>query len=84
MKKGFSPEHRCELLRDSLEQFLDGSGVSYECGGHLEATGRDVTDGGLHVVWDPFYEIAAVLVLYIQHLFINFLKYRCFTSYIAF
>ena len=44
--------------------------VSDEGGGHLESSGRDVTDGGLHVVGDPFDEISRVLCLNLQHLLI--------------
>ena len=40
---------------------------------------RDVTDGSLDVVGDPFNEVAAVLVLDVQHLLIN-LKRRDFNS----
>ena len=46
--------------------------VSDEGGGHLETPGWNVADGGLDVVGDPFDEVAAVLVLYVQHLFVNF------------
>ena len=34
---------------------------------------RDVTDSGLHVVWDPFDEVRAVVVLHVQHLLVHFL-----------
>jgi len=73
MEESLSPEHSSKLLADSLEQLLDGGAVSDEGGGHLESSGRNVTDGGLHVVRDPFDEVAAVLVLYVQHLLINLL-----------
>merc|ERR1719191_48783 len=56
-----------------LEHLLDGSRVADEAGGHLESLGGDITDGGLDVVGDPFYEVRAVLVLDIEHLLINFL-----------
>ena len=42
-----------------------------ECGGHLEAPGRNVTDGSLDVVGDPFNEEARVLVLNAVHLIVN-------------
>ena len=58
-----APEHSCELLRDPLEELLDGGGVTDEGGGHLETSGRNVTDRGLDVVGDPLHEVAAVLVL---------------------
>ena len=36
------------LLRDALEQLLDGRAVADEGGGHLQAAGRDVAHGRLH------------------------------------
>ena len=53
VEEGLSPEHGGELLGDPLEQLLDGGGVADEGGGHLQASGRDVTHSGLHVVRDP-------------------------------
>ena len=53
MQERLAPEHGGELLRDPLEQLLDGGGVADEGGGHLQASGRDVTHSGLHVVRDP-------------------------------
>ena len=73
MEESLSPEHSSELLADPLEELLDGGAVSDEGSRHLESSGRNVTDGGLDVVRDPFDEVAAVLVLYVQHLLINFL-----------
>ena len=73
MEESLSPEHSGELLADPLEELLDGGAVSDESGGHLESSGRNVTDSGLDVVGDPFDEVAAVLVLYVQHLLVNFL-----------
>ena len=64
-------EHGSELLRDALEQLLDGGGVSDEGGGHLETAGRDVTDSGFDVVGDPLHEVTAVLVLHVQHLLVH-------------
>ena len=52
---------------------LNSSAVSNEGGGHLKTTWWDVTDGGLDVVGNPFNEVGAVLVLYVQHLFVNLL-----------
>ena len=72
MQESFATEHSCELFTDSLEQFLDGCAVSDEGSWHFKASGWDITDSCLHVVWDPFHEVWAVLVLNIQHLFINF------------
>ena len=73
MKESFSSEHGSELFGDSLEQFLDGGGVTDEGGGHLETTWRNVTDSDLDVVGDPLYKVAAVLVLDVEHLFVHFL-----------
>ena len=73
MQESFTPEHGSELLRDTLEEFLDGSGVSNEGGSHLEATGWDVTDGSLDIVRDPFNKVGGVLVLNVEHLLIDLL-----------
>ena len=73
MEESLTAEHSSELLGDSLEELLDGCAVANKCGGHLETTWWDVTDSGLDVVGDPFNEVAAVLVLDVQHLFIDFL-----------
>ena len=73
MEESLSPEHSRELLRDTLEEFLDSGAVTDEGGRHLETTWWDVTDSGLHVVGDPFNEVAAVLVLDVQHLFVDLL-----------
>ena len=73
MKESLSAEHSCELFGYSLEKFLDGCGISYECSRHLQSTWWNVAHSGLHVVGDPLYEIAAILVLYVQELFIYFL-----------
>ncbi len=73
MQESFAPEHGSELLRDSLEELLDGSGVSNEGGSHLETTGWDVTDSGLDVVGDPLNEVGGVLVLDVEHLLVNLL-----------
>jgi hypothetical protein len=51
---------------------LDGSGVADESDGHLETLGGDITDGGLDVVGDPFNEVRLILVLDVQHLFVDF------------
>jgi len=72
MEEGLSSEHSSELFTDSLEHFLDSSWVSEECNSHLETLWWDITDWWFNVVWDPFNEIWWVLVLDVQHLFINF------------
>jgi len=38
-----------------------------------EALWWNITDRGLDVVWDPFYEVAGVLVLDVEHLLVDFL-----------
>ena len=73
MQESLAAVHSGELLRDALEELLDGSGVADEGGGHLETTWRDVTDGGLHVVGDPLDKVSGVLVLDVEHLLINLL-----------
>jgi len=72
MEEGLSSEHSSELLTNSLEHFLDGSGVSEEGNGHLETLWWDIANSGFDVVWDPFNEVRGVLVLYVKHLLINF------------
>merc|ERR1712072_1610125 len=73
MQESFTPEHSGELFRDALEELLNGGGVADESGGHLKTTGRNVTDGGLDVVGDPFDEVGAVLVLDVEHLLVDLL-----------
>ena len=73
MQESFSSEHGSKLFANALEQFLDGSRVSNECGGHFQASGRDVTNGSLNIIGDPFDKVGAVLVLDVQHLFIDLL-----------
>jgi len=73
MEESLPSEHSSELFTDTFEELLDGSAVTDEGSRHLKTAGRDVTDGGLHVVGDPFNEVAGVLVLYVEHLFVNFL-----------
>ena len=71
VKESLAPEHSCELLADTLEHLLDGSGVAHKGGSHLEALGGDVTDGRLDVVGDPLHKVGGVLVLDIKHLLIH-------------
>ena len=73
MQESLSPEHSGELLTDSLEEFLDGSAVANESGGHFQPTRRDVTDSSLDIVGDPFHKVGTVLVLDIEDLFIDLL-----------
>ena len=81
MQESLSSEHSGELFAHSLEQLLDGGAVSDEGGRHLQTSGRDVTDGGLDIVGDPFDEVAAVLVLHVQHLFVNLLHRHSASEY---
>ena len=81
MEEGLAAEHGGELLRDALEQLLDGSAVTNKGTRHLQATGWDVTDSGLDVVGDPFNKVAAVLVLYVEHLLINLLHGHAATEH---
>ena len=81
MQESLSPEHSGELLADALEEFLDGSAVANESGGHLQTTRRDVTDSCLDVVGDPFHKVGAVLVLDIEHLFIDLLHGHAATEH---
>ena len=81
MQESLATEHGSELLRDALEQFLDGGGVADEGGGHLQAAGRDVAHGGLDVVGDPFHEVAAVLVLHVLDLLLHLLHGHAAAEY---
>ncbi len=71
VQESLAAEHGRELLADALEHLLDGGGVAHESGRHLEALGRDVTDGRLDVVGDPLYKVRRVLVLHVQHLLVH-------------
>mmetsp|Transcript_52658 Transcript_52658/g.60242 ORF Transcript_52658/g.60242 Transcript_52658/m.60242 type:complete len:429 (-) Transcript_52658:3488-4774(-) len=73
MQESLSSEHSSELFSNSLEHFLDGGGVTNESGGHLQTLGRNITNGGFDVVGDPLNKVGRVLVLDIEHLFVNFL-----------
>merc|ERR1712039_1115251 len=74
MQEGLAAKHGCEKLRDTLEHLLDGRRIPGEGHSHLQPFGRNVADACLDVVGNPLYEIARVLVLDIQHLFIDFLR----------
>ena len=66
-------EHRSELLRNPLEQFLYSCRISYESCRHFETTWRNITHGSLDIVGDPLHKVAAVLVLDAQHLLVHLL-----------
>merc|ERR1719506_1584976 len=61
-----------EMFRHTLEHFLDGSRVTQEGHGHLQTFRRDVARRRLDVVGNPLNEVRAVLVLDVQHLFVDF------------
>ena len=73
VQESLSAEHSSELLRYSLPDLLDGSGVTNEGGGHLEALGGDIANRSLNVVGDPLNEVRRVLVDDVQHLLVNLL-----------
>jgi hypothetical protein len=73
MQESLTTEHGRELVTDTLEELLDGGGVSDEGGRHLEATGGNGAESGLNVVGDPLNEVALVLVLDVAHLVLNLL-----------
>ena len=50
-----------EKIRQNFKiglMYLNGSWVSHECGGHFQVLWRNVTNGCLHVVWDPIHKVA--------------------------
>merc|ERR1712184_144281 len=73
VEEGLAAEHSGELLRDPLEQLLDGGGVADEGGGHLKTPWRNVTHSSLHIVGDPLNEVSTVLILDIEHPLVNLL-----------
>ena len=73
VEESLAPEHGSELLSDTLEHLLDGSGVSDEGGRHLEALGGDVTNGGLDIAGDPLNKVRGVLILDKHNLLVNLL-----------
>jgi hypothetical protein len=73
MQESLTPEHGRELVSNTLEELLNGGGVSNEGGGHLQSTGRNGAESGLHVVGDPLNEVGRVLVLDVAHLVLNLL-----------
>lgn len=73
MQESLAPEHGSELVTDTLEQLLDGGGVTDKGGGHLEATRRNRAESSLDVVGDPLNKVGRVLVLDVAHLVLNLL-----------
>jgi hypothetical protein len=73
MQESLSSEHGSELVTNTLEELLDGGGVTNEGGGHLETTGRNGAKSCLDVVGNPLDEVGVVLVLDVAHLVLDFL-----------
>jgi len=73
VEESLASEHSSELLGHTLEHLLNGSGVTQEGSGHLEALGRNIANRGLDVVGNPFDEVRGVLVLDVKHLLIDLL-----------
>eukprot|EP00043_Microstomoeca_roanoka_P004868 m.52369 g.52369 ORF g.52369 m.52369 type:complete len:506 (-) comp12695_c0_seq1:22-1539(-) len=73
VEESLTTEHSSKLLADALEELLDGSAVTDKSGRHLETTWRNIADGSLDVVGDPFNKVGAVLVLNVEHLLVNLL-----------
>merc|ERR1719245_1673219 len=73
VQKSLAAEHGGEELRDAFEHLLNSCRIASKGHGHLQPLRGNVTDACLDVIWNPLHEIARVLVLDIQHLFINLL-----------
>ena len=76
VQESLATEHGCELLREASKDFLNARVVADEGAGHLEAARRDVAHGCLDVVRDPLHEVAAVLVLDVEHLLVHLQIYH--------
>merc|ERR1712032_394462 len=63
VKESFTAEHRSEVFCHTLEHFLNRCGVSRESNSHLQPLWRNIANGNLNIVWDPFHEIRRVFVL---------------------
>jgi len=57
VQESLTSEHGSELFTDSFEQFLNGSAVANERGGHLEPARRNIANSGLDVVRNPFHKV---------------------------
>ena len=73
MQESLATEHGSELLANTLEELLDGGGVTNEGRRHLKATRGNGAKSGLDVVGNPLNEVAGVLVLDAAHLVLNLL-----------
>lgn len=72
MQESLSSKHSSELFSDSLKHFLDGGRVTNEGDSHLKTLGGNIANGRLDVVGNPFNEVRRVLILDVEHLFIDF------------
>ena len=72
MQESLSSEHSSELVTNTLEELLDGGGVTNESRRHLETTRWDGAKSSLNVVGNPLNEVGVVLVLDVAHLVLNF------------
>ena len=73
MQESLATEHGSELVTDTLEELLDGGGVTNEGGRHAEAARGNGAKSSLDVVGDPLDEVGAVLGLDVAHLVLNLL-----------
>ena len=75
MEESLPPEHGGELLRDPLEDLLDGGGVTDEGGGHGKASGGNITYSNLInnrfikkiLLWDSDIQFFLTLTLFGIH-----------------
>jgi len=74
VEEGLSAEHSRELIRYSLEDFLNRSGISDKSGRHIHSLGRGVANRRFDIVRDPFDEVAGIFVLEIEEVVINLLS----------
>ena len=61
------------MATETLEELLDGGRVTQEGDGHLQSPRRNITLSSEDVIRDPLDEVGRVLVLYVLHLFFDFL-----------
>merc|ERR1719235_606118 len=74
MQECLAAEHSSEVFSHALEHLLNCRGVAQERHRHLQSLWWDVADANLDVVRDPLDKVRRVLVLHVEHLFINFLS----------
>merc|ERR1711998_48019 len=72
-KKGLAPEHGSKLLSYTLPYLLNSGSITNESNSHLETLGRNVTNGSLDIIRNPFDEVRRVLIHNVKHLLINLL-----------